>query len=161
MVKAVVAVFMKMGYRTTNQYLSDAMQRHKKRRDVSAPLAQQVRASERACRRGLGPPDKKDPLDFPELAQHSKLPDLVVIAVWYLMREKELETANMADLRNARGLLGLHFPTRKADQEMGWIAYRECICSGSNAARSWWCPSCAMKRQAGLREAQLTDSRSR
>ena len=155
-VLVVMAYFIKSRYRTANLYLSDAFQRHKRRHEVGAPLLAQIKASERAAMRGLGPPDRKDPLDFPDLVQLADTPKLSCIAVWYLMREDEVSSANLDwVIQSSLGKIGLDFQSRKADQEIGFRAFRDCICQGKSS-RSWWCPACALKAQLAERKAFLT-----
>ena len=160
-VKAVMAFFVRNGYRTAVQYLSDAMQRHKKTDNVDARLRRQVKASERAALRNLGPADRKDPLNFPAAVSQSDHPRLTAAATWYLMREAEIEAANIEDVIVSVGKRGLSFPRRKADQSIGFRAFRDCICDpckGGKPERAPWCPSCVLAAQALERKQALLSS---
>ena len=150
-----MAFFIRNKYRTSEIYLSDALQRHKRSYKVHAPLLTQVKASERAAKRGRGPPDRKDPLDFPDAVKLSDTPRMTCIATWFFMREDELEKANIQDVITSVGKLGLLFPIRKADQECGFRAFRDCICKG-RPSRSWWCPPCALRSQQLERRQELS-----
>ena len=93
-----MAFLVRNKYRTANLYLSDAVQRHRRKFDLSTSLVTQINASERAAMRGIGPPDRKDPLDFPESVNLSDTPRLTCISVWFLMRGDEISTANLGDV---------------------------------------------------------------
>ena len=97
-VQLVMAFFVRNKYRTANLYLSDAVQRHRRKFDLSTSLVTQINVSERAAMRGIGPPDRKDPLDFPESVNLSDTPRLTCISVWFLMRGDEISTANLGDV---------------------------------------------------------------
>ena len=67
-VEKVMAFFMKQRCRTGELYLNAALQRNRCSELTEDPsLRQQVKASERAIKRGRGPPQRKDPLDFPKM----------------------------------------------------------------------------------------------
>ena len=101
---------MRNKHRTANLYLSDAVQRHKRKYEVTTTLTSQIKASERASLRGLGPPDRKDPLDFPGVINLSEQPRLTCVAVWFLMREDEISSADLGDVvRSSLGKTGLDF----------------------------------------------------
>jgi hypothetical protein len=94
-------------------------------------------------------------LDFPDAIKLSDNPRMTCIATWFFMREDELEKANIQDVITSVGKLGLLFPIRKADQECGFRAFRDCICKG-RPSRSWWCPPCALRSQQLERRQELS-----
>ena len=63
--------------------------------------------------RGIGPPDRKDPLDFPESVNLSDTPRLTCISFWFLMRGDEISIANLGDVtKSSLGKTGLSFRTK-------------------------------------------------
>lgn len=62
---------------------------------------------------------------------------------------------------SSAGKFGLEMPLKKSEQELGFRAFRECVCSrhfpSFSAQEKWWCPpQCSLVSQVACRNVEVT-----
>lgn len=68
--------------------------------------------------------------------------------------------ANLGHVISSAGKFGLEMPLRKSEQELGFRAFRECICgrhpTNPSSQEKWWCPQCSLVSQVACRNVEIT-----
>lgn len=143
-IRCLGASFKKGGYRSCQLYFQAAVQ-HQVRHLCQAvdPLVHQViRDVTRSIRRGLGPSKLKDsfdplvlhniscrfsdePFDF-ESPSHFR--DVMVLSIWFMLRELELAASMMHHLTINEGMVSILIPLHKTDTD-GSSCYRSLQCA--------------------------------